>query len=61
MELRRPGGAHCHGPRAVVCEDRGNKQLAKKKLYMASAVCLVFMIGEVIGKYDFLRSMTVCQ
>ncbi|XP_003971454.3 zinc transporter 2 isoform X1 [Takifugu rubripes] len=49
--MERPGGTHCHGPGALVREDRGDKHLAKKKLYMASAVCLVFMIGEVIGGY----------
>lgn len=50
MELKRLAGPHCHGPGAVAPEDRGDKQMAKKKLYIASAVCLVFMIGEVIGK-----------
>lgn len=58
MELKRPGGTHCHGPGALVREDRGDKHLAKKKLYMASAVCLVFMIGEVIGKDLLLKSKT---
>lgn len=50
IELKRPVGTHCHGPGAVAREDRGDKWIAKKKLYIASAVCLVFMIGEVIGK-----------
>lgn len=50
IELKRPVGTHCHGPEAVVGQDRGDKQVAKKKLYIASAVCLLFMIGEVIGK-----------
>ena len=50
IELKRPVGAHCHGAKALVCEDSVDKLLAKKKLYIASAVCLVFMIGEVIGK-----------
>ncbi len=50
IELKRPVGAHCHGTKALVCEDSADKMLAKKKLYIASAVCLVFMIGEVIGK-----------
>ncbi|KAM8725606.1 zinc transporter 2 [Acanthopagrus latus] len=51
IELKRPVGAHCHGAKALVCEDSVDKLLAKKKLYIASAVCLVFMIGEVIGGY----------
>lgn len=53
MELKRSVGAHCHGANkasAMTCEDSADKLLAKKKLYIASAVCLVFMIGEVIGE-----------
>ena len=50
IELKRPVGAHCHGAKAPGREESGDKLLAKKKLYIASAVCLVFMIGEVIGK-----------
>ncbi|KAK5852621.1 hypothetical protein PBY51_006473 [Eleginops maclovinus] len=51
IELKRPVGAHCHGNKALACEESGDRLLAKKKLYIASAVCLVFMIGEVIGGY----------
>lgn len=50
IELKRPVGTHCHGPKASACEESVDKLLAKKKLYIASAVCLVFMIGEVIGE-----------
>lgn len=49
IELKRPVGAHCHGSKAQREENR-DKLVAKKKLYVASLVCLVFMIGEVIGK-----------
>jgi len=50
IELKRPAGAHCHGAKAAGREDGGAARLlARKKLYIASAVCLVFMIGEVIG------------
>ncbi|GLD67557.1 zinc transporter 3 isoform X1, partial [Lates japonicus] len=51
IELKRPVGAHCHSTKALPCEESVDKLLAKKKLYIASAVCLVFMIGEVIGGY----------
>uniref|UniRef100_A0A3Q4BKQ1 Probable proton-coupled zinc antiporter SLC30A3 n=1 Tax=Mola mola TaxID=94237 RepID=A0A3Q4BKQ1_MOLML len=51
IELKRPVSAHCHGAKALACEDSVDKRMAKKKLYIASAVCLVFMIGEVIGGY----------
>ncbi|KAM9798590.1 zinc transporter 2 [Neosynchiropus ocellatus] len=51
IELKRPTGLHCHRTTAPACEDSVDKLLAKKKLYIASGVCLVFMIGEVIGGY----------
>ncbi|KAK7151024.1 hypothetical protein R3I93_012082 [Phoxinus phoxinus] len=50
IELKRPVGTHCHGKKAA-CDESREKLLAKKKLYIASIVCLVFMIGEVIGGY----------
>ncbi|XP_057679218.1 zinc transporter 2 [Corythoichthys intestinalis] len=55
VALKRPTGSHCHHrtPLSVPSQDDGSPDtlLAKKKLYMASAVCLVFMIGEIIGGY----------
>ncbi|XP_040016960.2 zinc transporter 2 [Gasterosteus aculeatus] len=51
VELRRPVGAHCHGAKAPARDEGADRQLARKKLYIASTVCLVFMIGEVIGGY----------
>ncbi|XP_067098189.1 zinc transporter 2 [Osmerus mordax] len=50
IELKRPVSAHCHGNKAV-CEESRDKALAKRKLYIASVICLFFMIGEVIGGY----------
>ncbi|XP_077408566.1 zinc transporter 2 [Vanacampus margaritifer] len=55
-DLKRPASAHCHHHMAVAVaggEDTGGEHtiLAKKKLYIASSVCLVFMIGEIIGGY----------
>ncbi|TSL47648.1 Zinc transporter 2 [Bagarius yarrelli] len=50
IELKRPVGTHCHGNRTQWEENR-DKLVAKKKLYIASVVCLIFMIGEVIGGY----------
>ncbi len=49
IELKRPVGTHCHGQKAAFDESH-EKFVAKKKLYIASIVCLIFMIGEVIGK-----------
>ncbi|XP_067274012.1 zinc transporter 2 [Pseudorasbora parva] len=50
IELKRPVGTHCHGKKAA-CDESREKLIAKKKLYIASIVCLVFMVGEVIGGY----------
>ncbi|KAM9355842.1 zinc transporter 2 [Pholidichthys leucotaenia] len=51
IELKRPVGAHCHGPKPAAYEESVDKLMARKKLMIASAVCLFFMIGEVIGGY----------
>uniref|UniRef100_A0A672I7T5 Probable proton-coupled zinc antiporter SLC30A3 n=2 Tax=Salarias fasciatus TaxID=181472 RepID=A0A672I7T5_SALFA len=36
---------------AAAAEQSRDKLLAQRKLYIASAVCLVFMVGEVVGGY----------
>ncbi|XP_034017968.1 zinc transporter 2 [Thalassophryne amazonica] len=51
IELKRPVGVHCHHSKASRCEENVDKLLAKKKLCIAAAICLIFMIGEVIGGY----------
>ncbi|XP_029966188.1 zinc transporter 2 [Salarias fasciatus] len=54
LELKRAVEPHCHGPRAAAAaaaEQSRDKLLAQRKLYIASAVCLVFMVGEVVGGY----------
>ncbi|KAG7234674.1 hypothetical protein INR49_004137 [Caranx melampygus] len=74
IELKRPVGAHCHGARGWCVGESADKMLAKKKLYIASAVCLVFMIGEEVtgpqpghhdGRrpppHDFGSMMGVCS
>ncbi|MGH0124355.1 UNVERIFIED_CONTAM: hypothetical protein FKN15_018386, partial [Acipenser sinensis] len=50
IELERHVGQHCHGKATKTVESR-ETELARKKLYIASVVCLIFMIGEVIGGY----------
>nr|XP_046149226.1 zinc transporter 2-like [Oncorhynchus gorbuscha] len=50
IKLKQPVGAHCHDNKAV-SEENHDTLLAKKKLYIASIVCLIFMIGEIIGGY----------
>ncbi|KAK7878715.1 hypothetical protein WMY93_030954 [Mugilogobius chulae] len=56
MELKRQAEqvrqvrTHCHR-HALQADDASVKLQAKNKLVIASGVCLVFMIGEVIGGY----------
>ncbi|XP_072357132.1 proton-coupled zinc antiporter SLC30A2-like [Scyliorhinus torazame] len=42
---------HCHSSQSSGDHDKVDKENARRKLYLASAVCLVFIIGEVIGGY----------
>ncbi|MBN3299881.1 ZNT8 protein, partial [Amia calva] len=49
---------HCHdNSRALEDREREKKQ-ARKRLYIVSVVCLVFMIGEIVGGY-FAGSLAV--
>uniref|UniRef100_A0A8C4RZW3 Probable proton-coupled zinc antiporter SLC30A3 n=1 Tax=Erpetoichthys calabaricus TaxID=27687 RepID=A0A8C4RZW3_ERPCA len=50
IELERCANLHCHGRSTSSIECR-EKLVARKKLYIASLVCLVFMIGEIVGGY----------
>ncbi|XP_037100351.1 zinc transporter 2 [Syngnathus acus] len=51
VDPKRLAGGHCHHRPVAVAPGGEDTMLAKKKLYIASAVCLVFMIGEIIGGY----------
>ncbi|XP_078423315.1 proton-coupled zinc antiporter SLC30A2-like [Cetorhinus maximus] len=42
---------HCHSNQSSGDHKEVNKANARRRLYLASAVCLVFIIGEVIGGY----------
>ncbi|XP_041089797.1 zinc transporter 2-like [Polyodon spathula] len=42
---------HCHGKVGETSRGEREKRRARLQLYVASAVCLVFMIGEVVGGY----------
>ncbi|XP_043931275.1 zinc transporter 3 [Protopterus annectens] len=50
IELERYTTHHCHRKSTIIDENR-EKLHARKKLYVASFVCLLFMIGEVVGGY----------
>ncbi|XP_067167533.1 proton-coupled zinc antiporter SLC30A2 isoform X1 [Apteryx mantelli] len=56
VELGPRGSRHCHAPRAA--GSRGDKQRARRKLYVAAAICLVFMAGEAVGGY-LARSLAI--
>ncbi|XP_038654451.1 zinc transporter 2-like isoform X4 [Scyliorhinus canicula] len=42
---------HCHSSQSSGDHNEVDKENARRRLYLASAVCLVFIIGEVIGGY----------
>uniref|UniRef100_A0A671RTC4 Proton-coupled zinc antiporter SLC30A8 n=1 Tax=Sinocyclocheilus anshuiensis TaxID=1608454 RepID=A0A671RTC4_9TELE len=44
-------GKHCHDNSRALEDREREKKLAKKRLYIVSAVCLVFMVGEILGGY----------
>lgn len=50
-DTRQPSD-HCHENDRTSWTECREKQLAKKKLIIACAVSLVFMVGEVIGKIN---------
>ncbi|XP_031442317.1 zinc transporter 8 [Clupea harengus] len=49
---------HCHDNSHAQEEREREKKVARKRLYIVSAVCLVFMIGEILGGY-FAGSLAV--
>ncbi|XP_068121572.1 proton-coupled zinc antiporter SLC30A2 isoform X2 [Hyperolius riggenbachi] len=51
IELGHQGNNHCHSNKSPEGWHSSEKDRARRKLYLASAICLLFMIGEVIGGY----------
>ncbi|XP_073714448.1 uncharacterized protein slc30a8 [Misgurnus anguillicaudatus] len=49
---------HCHDNSRAMEDREREKKLAKKRLYIVSVVCLVFMVGEILGGY-FAGSLAV--
>lgn len=50
VELAVQSNHYCHAQKASGSHPDLEKQRARRKLYVASAICLVFMIGEIVGK-----------
>ncbi|KAM6218442.1 proton-coupled zinc antiporter SLC30A2 isoform 1-T1 [Rhynchocyon petersi] len=51
IELAAQGNHYCHAQKDTGSHCDPNKQRARRQLYAASAICLVFMIGEIVGGY----------
>ncbi|XP_040612320.1 zinc transporter 2 isoform X1 [Mesocricetus auratus] len=51
VELAVQSNHYCHAQRDSGSHPDSKRQKAQRKLYVASAICLVFMIGEIIGGY----------
>ncbi|XP_003227423.2 proton-coupled zinc antiporter SLC30A2 [Anolis carolinensis] len=51
IELGLKGNQHCHSSWAASNGYDAEKERARRKLYLASVICLVFMTGEVVGGY----------
>ncbi|XP_013009630.2 proton-coupled zinc antiporter SLC30A2 isoform X1 [Cavia porcellus] len=51
VELAAHSNHYCHAQENPSSHYDPKKERARRQLYVASAVCLVFMIGEVIGGY----------
>jgi len=41
---------HCHDNSHAREDREREKKVAKRRLYVVSAICLVFMIGEILGE-----------
>ncbi|XP_047461172.1 zinc transporter 2 [Mugil cephalus] len=52
------GIKHCHDNSHAQEDRESEKKVARKRLYTVSVICLVFMIGEILGGY-FAGSLAV--
>ncbi|AWP21398.1 putative zinc transporter 8-like [Scophthalmus maximus] len=52
------GIKHCHDNSHAQEDREREKKVARKRLYVVSVVCLIFMIGEILGGY-FAGSLAV--
>ncbi|XP_015267136.1 PREDICTED: zinc transporter 2 [Gekko japonicus] len=58
IELGLKGNQHCHSNWASGNGYNCERESARRKLYIASAICLVFMTGEIVGGY-FAHSLAI--
>lgn len=52
------GVKHCHDNSHAQEDRETEKKVARKRLYVVSVICLIFMIGEILGGY-FAGSLAV--
>uniref|UniRef100_A0A8D2IZX4 Solute carrier family 30 member 2 n=1 Tax=Varanus komodoensis TaxID=61221 RepID=A0A8D2IZX4_VARKO len=57
IELSMKGNQHCHSSWASSSSYDAEKVRARRKLYLASVICLVFMTGEVVEILGALLSV----
>ncbi|XP_033492525.2 proton-coupled zinc antiporter SLC30A8 [Epinephelus lanceolatus] len=59
LQINGTGGIkHCHDNSRAQEDREREKKVARRRLYVASAVCLIFMTGEILGGY-FAGSLAV--
>nr|XP_046274565.1 zinc transporter 8 isoform X2 [Scatophagus argus] len=58
QEISQINIKHCHDNSHAQEDREQEKKVARKRLYVASVICLIFMIGEVLGGY-FAGSLAV--
>ncbi|XP_070840983.1 proton-coupled zinc antiporter SLC30A8 [Chaetodon trifascialis] len=52
LQIDGTGGIkHCHDNSRAREDREREKKVARKRLYMVSIICLIFMIGEILGGY----------
>lgn len=51
IELAAQSNHYCHAQKGPDSHCDPKKGQARRQLYVASAICLFFMIGEVVGKH----------
>lgn len=56
IELERYVSQHCH--RSASDTENREKLQARRKLFIAAIICLIFMVGEVVGGY-FAHSLAI--
>uniref|UniRef100_A0A8C7WP57 Proton-coupled zinc antiporter SLC30A8 n=1 Tax=Oryzias sinensis TaxID=183150 RepID=A0A8C7WP57_9TELE len=51
LERLQGGAEHCHDNSRAQEDRETEKKVAKRRLYVVSVICLVFMVAEIVGGY----------